>query len=275
MTDLKYLIITDLDGTLLNYETFSYKPIVPFIKKIISKKILIIPNTSKTKDEVLKFLNEIKYPTPFIVESGSAIYFPKKFNYSRKMKINDFELIYSSKNKKSIHKILDSKDFQNYKSLFRITNEIKNTDLADLSGLSIENLKDIKKRDFSELIVWDSSKKNLNKFKMLLNKKDLSLLEGARFLHLKGRGDKGIAIHKLLKFMKSSKINVNKTISLGDSINDIPMLRRTDFSCIIKLPNKNYINFKGESVFRSKKEAPLGWKEALMSIGEFADYVYR
>ena len=73
MTDLKYLIITDLDGTLLNYETFSYKPVVPFIKKIISKKILIIPNTSKTKDEVLKFLNEIKYPTPFIVESGLSL----------------------------------------------------------------------------------------------------------------------------------------------------------------------------------------------------------
>ena len=34
MTDLRYLIITDLDGTLLNYETFSYKPIVSFIKKI-------------------------------------------------------------------------------------------------------------------------------------------------------------------------------------------------------------------------------------------------
>ena len=42
MTDLRYLIITDLDGTLLNYETFSYKPIVSFIKKIITKKILII-----------------------------------------------------------------------------------------------------------------------------------------------------------------------------------------------------------------------------------------
>ena len=274
MTDLKYLIITDLDGTLLNYETFSYKPLVPFIKKIISKKILIIPNTSKTKDEVLKFLNEIKYPTPFIVESGSAIYYPKKFNYSGKIKINDFELIYSSKNKKSIHKALSSKVFKNYRNLYRITNDIKNMDLANFSGLSIENLKDIKKRDFSELIVWDSSKKNLNKFKMLLNKKDLSLLEGARFLHLKGRGDKGIAINKLLKFMKSSKITVNKTISLGDSINDIPMLNSTDFSCIIKLPNKDYINFNGESVFRSKKEAPLGWKEALMSIGEFADYVY-
>ena len=39
MTDLKYLIITDLDGTLLNYETFSYKPIVSFIKKVITKVI--------------------------------------------------------------------------------------------------------------------------------------------------------------------------------------------------------------------------------------------
>ena len=28
-------------------------------------------------------------------------------------------------------------------------------------------------------------------------------------------------------------------------------------------------------IFRSKKEAPLGWKEALMSIGEFADYMYK
>ena len=112
MTDLRYLIITDLDGTLLNYETFSYKPIVSFIKKIITKKILIIPNTSKTKDEVLKFLNEIKYLTPFIVESGSAIYFPKKFDYSGKIKINDFELIYSSKNKKSLIRCLIQKIFK-------------------------------------------------------------------------------------------------------------------------------------------------------------------
>ncbi|GIR29046.1 hypothetical protein CM15mP43_06700 [bacterium] len=49
MTDLKYLIITDLDGTLLNYETFSYKPIVSFIKKLITKKILIIPIQVKLK----------------------------------------------------------------------------------------------------------------------------------------------------------------------------------------------------------------------------------
>ena len=94
----------------------------------------------------------------------------------------------------------------------------------------------------------------------------------------------GGRIKKLKKYLTSdflltygdglSNININKTISLGDSKNDIPMLNRTDFSCIIKLPNKNYINFNGESVFRSKKEAPLGWKEALMSIGEFADYVY-
>ncbi|GIR29047.1 hypothetical protein CM15mP43_06710 [bacterium] len=41
--------------------------------------------------------------------------------------------------------MLNSKDFQNYKNLYRTTSKIKNTDLADLSGLSIKNLKDIKK----------------------------------------------------------------------------------------------------------------------------------
>ena len=45
----KILIFTDLDGTLLDRDTFKFDKIFNYIKELISKDISIIPTSSKTK----------------------------------------------------------------------------------------------------------------------------------------------------------------------------------------------------------------------------------
>ena len=45
----KVLIFTDLDGSLLDRDTFKFDKILQYIKDLISKGIFIIPNSSKTK----------------------------------------------------------------------------------------------------------------------------------------------------------------------------------------------------------------------------------
>ena len=47
----KVLIFTDLDGSLLDRDTFKFDKISKYIKNLISKGIFIIPNSSKTKNE--------------------------------------------------------------------------------------------------------------------------------------------------------------------------------------------------------------------------------
>mgnify|MGYP001204753512 CR=1 FL=1 len=87
----KIVIFTDLDGTLLHNETFKFENIRQYIQNLLSKNISIIPNSSKTKAEILNFCNELKAELPFIAENGAAIYkmnlinsdFPEKIILSR------------------------------------------------------------------------------------------------------------------------------------------------------------------------------------------------
>ena len=55
----KVLIFTDLDGSLLDRDTFKFDKILNYIKDLISKGIFIIPNSSKTKKELESFNKEL------------------------------------------------------------------------------------------------------------------------------------------------------------------------------------------------------------------------
>ena len=68
------LIFTDLDGTLLNRDTFKFDSIKPFLKELKNKNIIIIPNSSKTEDEIIEFNNEADFQFPFVSENGSIIH---------------------------------------------------------------------------------------------------------------------------------------------------------------------------------------------------------
>ena len=70
----KVLIFTDLDGSLLDRDTFKFDKISKYIKALISDGIYIIPNSSKTKKEIENFNIELDENLPFIVENGAAIY---------------------------------------------------------------------------------------------------------------------------------------------------------------------------------------------------------
>ena len=56
----RYLIFTDLDGTLLNHDNYSFGNNKKLISTIINNKNEIIFNTSKTFSECKKLLKELK-----------------------------------------------------------------------------------------------------------------------------------------------------------------------------------------------------------------------
>ena len=56
---ISVVIFTDLDGTLLNRDTFKFDEIKDYIKSVVNKGIIIIPNTSKTNAELNNFAKEL------------------------------------------------------------------------------------------------------------------------------------------------------------------------------------------------------------------------
>ena len=72
MTQL--IIFTDLDGTLLNSETYDYAVTVPIIQQLKSLKIPVVPVTSKTRAEVSTLRQDVGLTDPFVTENGSGIF---------------------------------------------------------------------------------------------------------------------------------------------------------------------------------------------------------
>ena len=68
------LIFTDLDGSLLDKKKFHFTKAKKYMRELISKDVLIIPNTSKTENEIKLFLKELNLKLPFISENGSEIH---------------------------------------------------------------------------------------------------------------------------------------------------------------------------------------------------------
>ena len=62
------LIFTDLDGTLLDSETFSFNNAKKFINEIVELGIKIIPNSSKTSKEIDYFCTEANIDKTLLVK---------------------------------------------------------------------------------------------------------------------------------------------------------------------------------------------------------------
>ena len=69
----KTLVFTDLDGTLLDHDTYDFEPARPALAMLVQKKIPLILNSSKTLVEILKIRRALGNCHPFIAENGSVV----------------------------------------------------------------------------------------------------------------------------------------------------------------------------------------------------------
>ncbi|MBR9883819.1 MAG: HAD-IIB family hydrolase, partial [Oceanospirillales bacterium] len=72
------LIVTDLDGTLLDHDSYSFDAALPALKRAAAASIPVIPNTSKTRAELLGLRARLGNADPFVIENGSAICIPEQ-----------------------------------------------------------------------------------------------------------------------------------------------------------------------------------------------------
>ena len=73
-----YLIFSDLDGTLLDHNNYTFDQALPALNWIKKKNIPLILASSKTYEEMLHLQSELMIDHPFIFENGSGIHFQKK-----------------------------------------------------------------------------------------------------------------------------------------------------------------------------------------------------
>ena len=110
---------------------------------------------------------------------------------------------------------------------------------------------------------WYGNKTIYLKFKKKLKKLKLKATFGGRIINVSGLHSKLDAVKFYNNyFFKLYNIRNFKTISIGDSENDIEMLNYSDYSGIVKREDKKNIMLnKDHNVFNSSSPAPYGWVE--------------
>ena len=76
---MKKIIFTDLDGTFLDSDTYSYENANNALNLIKKLKIPLIFCTSKTRAEIEFWREKVDIRDPFISENGGGIFIPKDY----------------------------------------------------------------------------------------------------------------------------------------------------------------------------------------------------
>ena len=164
------IVFTDLDGTLLHRDTFQFDTIKNYIKSLLNKGVIIIPNSSKTEVEIEEFNEELGVNLPFISENGASIHglnlitsnFPNKLIVSREKE----ELLRIFENK--VPEKLKQKCFQ--------ISKMSKKDQENILGQKDEKLKNALNRKYTLPFLFKGDRNEKNRLLKLLNTNSLTYL---------------------------------------------------------------------------------------------------
>jgi len=234
------LVFTDLDGTLLDHETYLFDAARPSLQILKEKKFPLIICASKTRSEIEAFRSKLRLQHPFIAENGAAIfiphnYFPFSFSYARKDShyfIIELGIPYSEL-RTALEKI---------KRLFpkkiRGFGDLTVEETARICGFSLAKARLAKKRGYDEPFIL-KDKRLEPEIEKATKALGLQVTRGSRFYHLLGANDKGKAVSLLVDIYRQSG-NDFITIGLGDSLNDLPMLEAVDCPILVQKPDGSF-----------------------------------
>ena len=238
---MKKIIFTDLDGTLLDYDDYSFEAAFSSLEIAKEKKIPIVICTSKTRAEIEYWRDKLENKHPFISENGGAIFIPKKyfrfdFEYTYE---DDYYVIFLGAEYDKILGVMEKlKDEFDIKSFI----DMSAKEIARNANLTIEQAKLAKKREFEiPFIIKDTDDKQ--KIFRRIRENGLKYTAGGRYYHLMGNNNKGRAI-KILKNLFERKFNEIYTIGIGDSKNDFSMLDSVDRGYLVMEKNGEYISHR-------------------------------
>ncbi|WP_052480985.1 HAD-IIB family hydrolase [Gilvimarinus agarilyticus] len=258
------LVFTDLDGTLLNHDDYSYQAALPAIERLREQNIPLILVSSKTRAEMAELCSELNITDPYVCENGSLIVMPDAWVKTMGLDTDGFTFsdgawqFVQGADRQHITALLTD-----LKSRFEFTGfaDMSVNQVIDCTGLSEQGAAQAKQRFATEPMLWHDSSAALDEFAQQLSMHDLRVVKGGRFYHVMAYCDKSDAVRYLLDTYESHYGAKVKSIALGDSPNDLVMLKEVDQAVVMPHKDGTYMHdneLLGE--IRAPQEGASGWR---------------
>jgi mannosyl-3-phosphoglycerate phosphatase len=268
MSDL--VIFTDLDGTLLDYKTYSFEKALPALALIRQKNVPLVICSSKTRKEIEYYRERLGNDHPFISENGGGIYMPKDYFIfpagSSGFQIreeNGYRVIRLGAKYSDLRKVIETLRQEGFK--VKGFGDMTAEEISVVADMNVYEADMAKERDFDEPFIFEGGEAETQRLFERIRSEGFSVTQG-RFFHLLGESDKGKAVSILIEFYRR-KLGEIMTIALGDSPNDIPMLENVDRPIVVRKPDGTYdprIDLPG--LERSDGIGPDGWNRTVLAV---------
>ncbi|MDX1754680.1 MAG: HAD-IIB family hydrolase [Marinobacter sp.] len=258
---MRLIVISDLDGTLLDHTTYSWSAATPALERLSGAGIPVVLNSSKTIPEIRAIREELSNSAPFIAENGAALVIPRDYFMAAPEQVELFGADHPR-----ILRVLAGLRQRGFR--FRSFQDMTTAELTELTGLDPDAAVRAKQRAGTEPLLWQGSDAALEEFEEALMDCNLRLLAGGRFLHVMGRFDKADGVRYIARAFRSQYPGERVvTVALGDSPNDQAMLEAVDVPVIIRGPRSDSLSLPSDRhVMRSLKEGPAGWNECMLNL---------
>jgi mannosyl-3-phosphoglycerate phosphatase family protein len=262
----RMVIFSDLDGSLLDSRTYSFAQAAEALSLIRQQGVPLVLCSSKTRVELESCRKLLGNDDPFISENGGGVFIPQ----------DSFPGQAEGEQRGAYRVIVLGTPYDKVRRMFIELRErlgiavwgfgdMTPEEVAELTGLSPEEAKRAKQRDFDEPFIFEG----------VPDERFLQAIEGAglrwtqgRYFHLMGNHHKGKAVNLLASLYKRQYKTV-VTVGLGDSLNDLPFLLAVDKPVLIRREDGSHdprIEIPG--LYRTEQIGPAGWNEAVLRLLE-------
>jgi mannosyl-3-phosphoglycerate phosphatase family protein len=285
------VIFTDLDGTLLDFDTYDPATTRPFVARLSAYGIPVIFCSSKTRREQAHYREVYALSAPFIVENGSAIYLPHGYFSPLPPPApplappapplappapplappappapagspNPADAVQTlllgtpaDEIRTHLHRIHRETGMK-----FSTYDDLSLDEICQLTGLSPAQAESARAREYSATILTPLTRGDHARLTVALSEVGLQLLAGGRFHTVTSAGtDKGVAVARLTQLYRQTFGTVT-TFGLGDSANDRAMLAQVDHPYLVQKPDQTWDAMEGiDNLVRVPAVGPNGW----------------
>lgn len=262
------LIVTDLDGTLLDHTTYEFAPAQEALDALRSRGARLVLATSKTAPEVAVLAAQLAWPVAAIVENGGAIVAPPGFWPAGATQPVELPLGVARDALVPALAAIAAEAGTTVRGFAHLTV----SDVAALTGLVPEQARLAVERRYDEPFLLDDESR-LPAVVDAAAARGLVVTTGGRFHHLTGPTDKGRALQVLLERLAAYEA-APATIGLGDAPNDLSFLLLVDRPVIVPRPSGRHDDTLVTALPAARRAplpGPAGWNLAVLEELACAD----
>ncbi|MDV7338628.1 HAD-IIB family hydrolase [Terasakiella sp. A23] len=227
------IIFTDLDGTLLDHDTYSFAKAQSALDRLKVNQVPLVLTTSKAYAEVKEFQAKLAISDPCIIENGSAIYAGTSA-FSQSLDLGEAKIF--GRPYDEICTFIDQLP-KNIRRHIRGFGDMSVKGVCEITDLPIDKAEKAKDRLASEPFLWTGTDAELKELESLLKAENMALLQGGRFYHILSKTDKSEAINWMMARLKSLfPANDYHSCALGDGPNDAKMIAAAETGIVIANP---------------------------------------